>query len=355
MKQGKTLMELAAEVDRRSSAKRDYIAPTNELEMVPPRVAEGERESEIRISGHGSFSVSDVAHGQLAEWAGIPKRYYDLMLAEAPELHAANVNHWLKEKPARRMLRTLDDSARAFLSDRYRVIDNEEVLESILPAIAEIGDIRVESAEVTTRRLYLKCLFPKVEAEVTKGDVVQAGFVLSNSEIGLGSVSVDQLIFRLVCANGMIRADSGLKKYHVGRIMGEGRDAAQFFKSDTLIADDRAFLLKLRDVVRGAAEQTKFLAAVDAMRGAKEAKIDGDPVKAIEVIAKKVSLQEGERVSVLRHLIEGGDLSKYGIANAVTRTSQDVADYDRATELERIGGNIIDIDSREWKPIAMAA
>lgn len=355
MKQGKTLMELAAEVDRRSSAKRDYIAPTNELEMVPPRVAEGERESEIRINGHGSFSVSDVAHGQLAEWAGIPKRYYDLMLAEAPELHAVNVNHWLREKPARRMLRTLDGSARAFLSDRYRVIDNEEVLESILPAIAEIGDIRVESAEVTERRLYLKCLFPKVEAEVARGDIVQAGFVLSNSEIGLGSVSVDQLIFRLVCTNGMIRADSGLKKYHVGRIMGEGRDAAQFFKSDTLIADDRAFLLKLRDVVRGAAEQTKFLAAVDAMRGAKEAKIEGDPVKAIEVIAKKVSLQEGERVSVLRHLIEGGELSKYGIANAVTRASQDVDDYDRATELERIGGNIIDLDPREWKSIALAA
>ena len=153
----------------------------------------------------------------------------------------------------------------------------------------------------------------------------------------------------------MIRADAGLKKYHVGRQVGEGRDAAQFFKSDTLIADDRAFLLKLRDVVIGAGEQTRFLAAVKAMSDAKEQKIEGDPVKAIEVIQKKVGLQEGERVSVLRHLIEGGDLSRFGIANAITRASQDVADYDRATDLERIGGNVIDLPATEWRAVAMAA
>lgn len=359
MKQGKSLMELAAEVERRSNAKSDFIAPSQELEIVPAvRVVGMDQEwtpTEIKINGHGSFMVNEVAHGQIAEWAGIPKRYYDTMLAEAPELHAVNVNHWMKAKPARRMVRTLDGSARAFLSDRYRVIDNEEVLEAILPVIGEIGDVKIESAEVTERRLYLKCLFPKVQTEVSRGDVVQAGFVLSNSEIGLGSVSIDQLIFRLVCTNGMIRPDNGLKKYHVGRQIGEGRDASQFFKSDTLIADDRAFLLKLRDVVRGAGEQTKFFAAVHALAQAREQKIEGDPVKAIEVIQKKVGLQEGERVSVLRHLIEGGDLSRYGIANAITRTSQDVADYDRATELERIGGNVIDLDPREWRAVAMAA
>jgi hypothetical protein len=193
------------------------------------------------------------------------------------------------------------------------------------------------------------------EAEVAKGDVVQAGFVLSNSEIGLGSVSIDQLLFRLVCTNGMIRADSGLKKYHVGRQTGEGRDASQFFKSDTLLADDRAFLLKLRDVVRGSAESTKFLAAVKAMSEAREQKIEGDPVKAIEVVQKKIGLNDGERVSVLRHLIAGGDLSKYGVANAITRMSQDVADYDRATDLERIGGNVIDLPATEWRAVAMAA
>ena len=30
------------------------------------------------------------------------------------------------------------------------------------------------------------------------------------------------------------------------------------------------------------------------------------------------------------------------LVNAVTRSSQDVADYNRATELERIGGTLLD-------------
>lgn len=36
------------------------------------------------------------------------------------------------------------------------------------------------------------------------------------------------------------------------------------------------------------------------------------------------------------------DFSQFGLVNAVTRSSQDVEDYNRATELERIGGTILE-------------
>lgn len=38
----------------------------------------------------------------------------------------------------------------------------------------------------------------------------------------------------------------------------------------------------------------------------------------------------------LRHLIAEGDLSGYGLVNAVTHYSQEVEDYDRATEFEAL-------------------
>lgn len=44
---------------------------------------------------------------------------------------------------------------------------------------------------------------------------------------------------------------------------------------------------------------------------------------------------------ILGHLIAGGDLSLYGLANAVTRHAQDVQSYDRSTELEATGYKII--------------
>ena len=35
--------------------------------------------------------------------------------------------------------------------------------------------------------------------------------------------------------------------------------------------------------------------------------------------------------------------------------SQDVADYDRATDLEALGGEIIELPKTEWQTLAMAA
>ncbi len=56
----------------------------------------------------------------------------------------------------------------------------------------------------------------------------------------------------------------------------------------------------------------------------------------------------------MRHLIEGGDLSAYGLVNAVTHYSQDVEDYDRATEFEALGGRLIELTAGEWKSVVEA-
>jgi hypothetical protein len=57
----------------------------------------------------------------------------------------------------------------------------------------------------------------------------------------------------------------------------------------------------------------------------------------------------------MRHLIEGGDLSKYGLHSAITRAAQDVESYDRASDLERVGGQVIELGRGEWKVLAEAA
>ena len=71
-------------------------------------------------------------------------------------------------------------------------------------------------------------------------------------------------------------------------------------------------------------------------------------------ITARKSFSDNEKQSVLESLIREGDYSQYGLSNAVTHMSQQVDDYDRATELEVIGGKIIDLDSKDWKVIAAA-
>lgn len=67
-----------------------------------------------------------------------------------------------------------------------------------------------------------------------------------------------------------------------------------------------------------------------------------NPVKTVEVLGDKYILNKTERANILRHFIMANDYTAFGLVNAVTRSSQDISDYNRATELERLGGTILD-------------
>ena len=215
MKQGRTLAELGAELERQRNARKDYLVNTRALSMKTQdgrSMVQFENGNEVEM-----YKVGDIAHQQLATRLGIPFRYYLKLQKEYPELLDENVNGWLHKEPERRMIRTLDGRMRAFLSARYRRLDNLELCAAVLPIINEMKGADIESCEVTESHMYIKVVNKKLKAEVAVGDVVQAGFVVSNSEVGLGSLKVEPLIFRLICKNGLICKDYSQKKYHVGK------------------------------------------------------------------------------------------------------------------------------------------
>ena len=355
MKTGKTLTELATELDRQQNEKRDFVADSRKLYMDPQdNYLELNLGTGPLAEEHGNrehFEVKHNAHRQIADWAKIPAQYYDRM---PNDLRAVNVNHWLKNEPGQRMVRTLDGKVRAFMSDRYRVLDNFDLATAILPILQEVPDMDVVSTELTENRMYIKALFPRIEREVKRGDVVQSGVVISNSEIGKGSLRVEPLVYRLVCLNGMI-SNISQKKYHIGKAAGEADAAMEIYRDETLEADDHAFWLKVQDTVRASVDQASFDKIVDAMARTTEMGFEVGPAEVIERTAKHFNLTDGEGQSVLSHLIQGGDLSGYGLLNALTRTSQDIEDYDRATEFERMGGQIIELNPSQWSEIAAAA
>ena len=140
MKYGRTLTELAQEIERQNNAKRDYLVDTTQLTMGLD--VTGEVRLDIADSAH-TFGLNEVAHQQIGQQMGIPLG----KLSDAPGLLATNVNHWMRNrdedaKERRRMVRTLDNTARAFLSERYRRIDNYEIAEAVLPIIADIPEAR---------------------------------------------------------------------------------------------------------------------------------------------------------------------------------------------------------------------
>lgn len=355
MKVGRDLADLASEIERQAKSKRDYIAPAARMQMVVYEDAAGRRPHMTFYNGAlTSLAIGETAHEQIGTRLEIPRGYYDRMRTSSPELLTMNVNHWLSTNPERKfMVRTLDNSMRALLSDRYRPLDNYELVHAVLDKLTTAG-CHVMSCELTERRLYLKAVTPKISGVIKVGDRVQAGLIITNSEIGLGAIKIEPFIYRLVCENGAIVNDLAMRRQHVGRKQQfmELDNAEQYYRDETRRADDRAFWMKVRDVVDAMIDEAIFNKIIDRWKEATEQKITKDPVDVVEVTAKKFGLADSERSSVLTHLIQGGDLSAYGLMNAITRTAHDVESYDRSTDLERLGPEILELPRQAWRELA---
>lgn len=361
--QGKSLQQLAAEIERRAEVKRDFITPIEKItvETLNDRPV-------LMLENKGSvetFDINSIAHEQVAEYSGIPMAYYRRMMEQDPKLLATNVNRWLKEKAGakdgRRMLRTLDGTARAWLSDSYRPLENEALAEAVLPVLLDM-DLMIVSSEITDRRMYIKAVDRSIERDVPTGrkmgdgshvffDTVSPALTIGNSETGHGALYVETGVYTKVCTN-MAMIGQNMRKYHTGQRAAISDDVYAMLSDQTKRATDHAVWLQVRDMVKAAFDLARFDATIkrlgDATQDAIPAMVVGE---VIERVGKKSTLVEGERKGILARLIEGGDLTRYGLSAAITRFSQDSSSYDRATELERLGGDIIELPKRDWEAL----
>lgn len=351
----KTLTQLAAEIERRAEAKRDYVVPTDHMFLDT---------HQNLVFGDRQVAVNDLAHQQIAQDIGIPKPYYDRMRREAPDLLANNVNRWFKDQPQTRMVRTLDNSARAFLSDRYRPLENEQLAAATLPVLIKM-DLEPIRCEITDKRLYMKFVDKRMRREI--GEKMGEGherfkltslcpaIVISNSEVGYGALSVLTSVFDEGCTNLSVFKDQSVRKSHIGGRHEVVQGFEALLSDETRRLSDAAVFAQITDVVRGAFNEARFAALVDKVTGAAQQKIEGDPVKVIELTAKKFSLTEMVAKAAMKHFIERGDLNKWGVASAFTRAAQDVEDVDLQNDMERFGGQIIELPKSEWNELAKAA
>lgn len=364
MKTGRSITDLAKEIERQQNSKADFVVRTDKI-----GIAVEDDQVKLYLGADKTFPLTDLAHQQIGEHAGIPRAYYERCRKEDPMLLATNVEAWFNRFPAQRMVRTLDDRTRAFLSDGYRPLENYDLAEAVMPTLLE-NDLEIMSCEITERRLYIKAVDRRITRDVPTGkrmgdgshcifDTCSPAIIISNSEVGYGRLSVETGIYTKACTNMMMFASGGMKKTHIGArhsaLDGAVENIDALLTSETRKATDKAIWLQVRDVVKGAFNEAVIDARAKELAKMSEDVIEGDVLKVVELSAKKFGLSELVARSVQRHLIEGADLTRYGLLNAITRTAQDVESYDEATDLERIGGKIVELPKSEWRTLALAA
>jgi hypothetical protein len=354
MRQQLDLTQFASKLSNDRFKKADYLADTRHLKFW-------NTEEGLRLHlGEDPFTakklkINNHFHSQIAAKLNIPKKHYDRLCVDYPDVLATMVNRIFEVEHDRRMVRALDGTARAYLSDKFRTdMDNYDVANAAIPILEDVPGMNIKSLAITDTRMYIKAGFPRLRADVGLGDTVEAGVVISNSEVGASSLRIEALIYRLVCLNGMI-AGTLLKKFHVGTKHDLNDEAYAVLSQATREKSAEATKAVIADIVKVAADATQFEVRVQKLRDAKEQRIDGDVPKAIEALGNQLNLTQDEQSSVLTRIIEGGDLSRWGLANAVTRVAADIDDYDRATEFERMGGEVIELNKKDWAEISVAA
>lgn len=369
MKQGRTFADLTAELERQAGAKRDFVTRASAMR--------------IHSNGHSNlylnerFDLSETGHRNMAQYLDIPKPYYERLRASTEELICSEtdqnlfdltVNALLSAKgDDRRLVRTLDGTARAILSDGYSVdFDNLDIFRACVSAMerAGLGPDDVVSCEVTDRMLYLKVVSPKLEVELKpenigqggrllEPQVVRAGFVVRNSEIGAASLTIQPLLFKLVCKNGWI-VEEGMKRRHIGRAL-EETEGGEVYRSDTRIAEAAVQLLKIRDRITSAIDESRFAQLVGRIEATAGIQIEGPADLRMEAIAVKFGLTPAEKERVTHEFLKSEGRTVWELTDAITSVAQTVDNYERATELESLGGKIATLPESELRGIAYAA
>jgi hypothetical protein len=244
---------------------------------------------------------------------GIPFNY----LAKCPtELQAIQMNHWLVDEKNEQLFFRFDGlDVRAIFTPRYKPVDNFEVLTRLV----DMGYKSGTEVQCHLDGEFMMLSIPDSKKTfIVNGNRMTSGISISNSDVGLASLSVSAFFIRLVCTNGMVAKTEISASYrHVST----------------------KILIELPQVFEKVAYELGNQR--DRFRLSVESPVD-DPLKTLERFNKQFALKEPEREAVTwAWSSEAGD-TMFQVINTYTKASQmDELPAESGSRLQSVGGEVL--------------
>jgi len=260
------------------------------------------------------LSLSVHAHKQLCARIDVPYAF----LGRCPQnLQYLLMNYFIQHGGYDKevMLRTIyQNQLRAIMSERYTPFDDEKLFPLVEPWVK---DTEVEWYSFDEYSTHLRLTLPETYEEIKVGDAVQKGIHITNSEVGVRSVTIQAVVIRLVCKNGLL-STSKKSRSHIG---------------DPQRLEEHVKYMIEEAVLDSSALLAKYKQSLDIA-------ID-DPTLALKQIVKTEGLSQAEFKELLSVYLNQPDPSLFGIVNALTQTAQDYP-AERRWEMENIAGRLLD-------------
>jgi hypothetical protein len=257
---------------------------------------------------------SDLALTQFCAKMDIPVRYYRRL---PDNLKIVLGNHELERlKGTSFLIRGKGDWIRAFLSADYVAYNNSGIAETVEGLLSK-GNVTVKDFVLEETNMFLKIISNEIW-DVESG--LKAGILIGNSEVGMGSVSVEPFVFRKPCTNDLIvsreksfrHAHIHLTAHELTRRMAEA------------VSDGFRVASSLLEV---------FLKA-------REVKVV-DPLKVIRKIAEERQFSQKLTDQVVSGYLAEAEPNWFGVINAFTNAAQKLGPLQRI-EMERFAGTLLE-------------
>lgn len=281
---------------------------------------------EVRNGGEliQRFSLSEHATGQMCGKLGIPVAYYRRL---PNELKAVVANHDLgRLRESEYLLRGKDEWIRAFLSAEYVAYNNADIAETV-QELLRAAAVSVKSFVLEETHLFLKITSEDI---VDAGSGLKAGIMVGNSEVGMGSISLEPFLFRKACTNDLVvTQEKSFRHAHIHLTASEVRSRMAEAISDSFRVAN---------------------SLLDAFLKTRDERI-ADPVATICELAeaRKLPLKFADEVAS-SYALEP-EPTRFGVINAFTRAAQKLAPLQRI-EVERFAGTLL---SKRILPAASVA
>jgi len=266
----------------------------------------------VKIAGE-PHQMRPLDQQSIAWRLGIPIHY---LRKCPPEMQAYNMNYWIeKEKNEELFFRFDGEEVRAVFTPKYKPVDNFEVLER-LDSLGYGPEAQVQCH--LDAEFMLVSILDGNHAFSVNGERMTPGVSISNSEVGLASLSISAFVLRLICTNGMISKTEVSASYrHVSlKILNE------FPK----VLDNVSLEL--------GKQKNQFRISI-------ESKVD-NPLGTIESFNKQFQLGEKERDAVEWAWNQEAGNTMFNVVNAYTRAAQfDALPAEASYRLQKVGGAIL--------------
>lgn len=389
------LRELITELQKENLQKRDFVIPAKCISMVNGKIiVTNNTNSESLKSiltecgiGHSEdvdatdkmqLNCMEVMHTHIQDKLGIPTKYYNKMLScEDKSLIDHNVSHWLKESKSNHLLRCFVDKqemkgyARALLSDRFKVIDNYDILLTVLAAIKESGlniiiderdDKGQSGCDLTDKSMYLRFVCPDIQIDSPEllklyrpngfdnevGNGIISGFVIKNSEVGMGQFSISPRAKVLACKNGLITTNENFAKTHLGSRMDEYTSIE--WSEETKQKNLELIIAQVKDAIKSYVS-SGFLGNTVKHFIEKNKQLEY-PMDAVKSATMSLKINEDKANEIINSFLKSGDTTAFGITQAITLFAHTKSeDADEQYELEYKAVEIFDNINEFDKPL----